>query len=43
MPTDHQLALKAVALRRRLLRLIHHAGAGHTGGGLSSLDIRNVL
>lgn len=42
-PTDHDLALKAVALRRRMLRLIHHAGAGHTGGGLSCLDILNVL
>jgi transketolase len=41
--TDHQLALHAVALRRRMLRLIHHAGAGHTGGGLSCLDILNVL
>ena len=43
MLTDHQLALKAVALRRRMLRLIHDAGAGHTGGGLSCLDILNVL
>ena len=41
--TDHQLALKATALRRRMLRLIHDAGAGHTGGGLSCLDILNVL
>lgn len=43
MLTDHQLALKAVAQRRRMLQLIHHAGAGHTGGGLSCLDILNVL
>ena len=41
--TNPQLALKAVALRRRMLRLIHEAGAGHTGGGLSCLDILNVL
>ncbi len=41
--TDHDLALKAIALRRRMLRLIHHAGAGHTGGGLSCLDILHVL
>lgn len=41
--TDLELALKATALRRRLLRLIHAAGAGHTGGGLSCLDILNVL
>ena len=41
--TDRDLALKAFALRRRMLQLIHHAGAGHTGGGLSCLDILNVL
>lgn len=41
--TDHQLALKAVGLRQRMLRLIVNAGAGHTGGGLSCLDILNVL
>lgn len=41
--TDHELALKAVTLRRMLLKLIVHAGAGHTGGGLSCLDILNVL
>jgi transketolase len=41
--TDHELQLKAVALRRAMLRLIFNAGAGHTGGGLSCLDILNVL
>jgi len=41
--TDHDLALKAVALRKRMLRLIVNAGAGHTGGGLSCMDILNVL
>ncbi len=41
--TDRDLALKAFALRRRMLRLIHDTGAGHTGGGLSCLDILNVL
>lgn len=41
--TDHQLQLKAVALRRAMLRLIVNTGAGHTGGGLSCLDILNVL
>ncbi|WP_221028739.1 transketolase [Actomonas aquatica] len=41
--TDHALALRAIELRRRLLRLIVDAGAGHTGGGLSSLDILQVL
>jgi transketolase len=41
--TDHDLRLKAVALRRAMLRLIVNAGAGHTGGGLSCMDILNVL
>ena len=41
--TDHELQLKAVGLRRAMLQLIVGAGAGHTGGGLSCLDILNVL
>ena len=41
--TDHDLKLKSVRLRRRILRLIVNAGAGHTGGGLSCLVILNVL
>ena len=41
--TDRDLALKSFALRRRMLRLIHRAGAGHTGGGLSCLDILSLL
>ena len=41
--TDHDLQLKATALRRAMLRLIVNAGAGHTGGGLSCMDILNVL
>jgi len=41
--TDRELTLKSFALRRRMLRLIHDAGAGHTGGGLSCIDILNVL
>jgi transketolase len=41
--TDHELQLKAVAQRRAMLRLIVNAGAGHTGGGLSCLDILNLL
>jgi transketolase len=40
---DNELQLKACALRRALLRLIYNAGAGHTGGGLSCMDILNVL
>jgi transketolase len=41
--TNYQLQLKAVALRRSMLNLIVGAGAGHTGGGLSCMDILNVL
>lgn len=41
--TDHELALKSLHYRRSLLRWIKHAGAGHTGGDLSCLDILNVL
>ena len=41
--TDHELQLKACALRKSMLNLIVGAGAGHTGGGLSCLDILNVL
>jgi transketolase len=41
--TDHELALKSIQYRRELLRIIYHAGAGHTGGSLSCVDILNVL
>ena len=41
--TDHKLQLKSYALRRSMLKLIVGAGAGHTGGGLSCMDILNVL
>jgi transketolase len=41
--TDRELQLKAVGLRRAMLRLIFHAGVGHTGGGLSCMDLLNVL
>jgi transketolase len=37
------LALKSLRYRRRMLEIIKHAGAGHTGGGLSCIDILNVL
>src|SRR5688572_7972764 len=43
MPTDHELALKSLQYRRSVLRWIKHAGAGHTGGSLSCVDILNVL
>lgn len=41
--TDRELELKSVACRRKMLKLIVNAGAGHTGGGLSCLDILNLL
>src|SRR5580692_8977278 len=41
--TDRELQLKAVHLRQQTLKAIFEAGAGHTGGGLSCLDILNVL
>ena len=41
--TDHELKLKSVRYRRRILESIFHAGAGHTGGSLSCVDILNVL
>src|SRR4051794_17703648 len=41
--TDRQLQLKSLQQRRRVLQIIKHAGAGHTGGSLSCIDILNVL
>ena len=41
--TDRQIARKSLLYRRRTLEIIKHAGAGHTGGSLSCLDILNVL
>mgnify|MGYP002621569711 CR=1 FL=1 len=41
--TDQQLQLKSIQYRQKLLRYITEAGAGHTGGSLSCVDILNVL
>jgi transketolase len=41
--TDQHLAPKSLHLRQRLLKIIFNAGAGHTGGSLSCLDILNLL
>ncbi|MEY3000124.1 MAG: hypothetical protein RL648_338 [Verrucomicrobiota bacterium] len=38
-----RLVLKTLHLRKRFLRAIRHAGAGHTGGSLSCIDILTVL
>jgi transketolase len=40
---EKQLALKSLQYRRRTLQIIKQAGAGHTGGSLSCIDILNVL
>jgi len=41
--TDRDLQLKSIRLRKELLHAIVQAGAGHTGGGLSCLDILILL
>jgi transketolase len=41
--TDQKLKLKSVQYRQKILRYITEAGAGHTGGSLSCVDILNVL
>jgi transketolase len=43
MLTDLELAQKSLRYRRDILRWIKHAGAGHTGGSLSCVDILAVL
>jgi transketolase len=37
------LKLKSIAYRKTILKIITTAGAGHTGGSLSCVDILNVL
>lgn len=39
----NELRRKATGIRRDLLNMIYHAGAGHTGGALSSVDILTAL
>ncbi|MFT3780588.1 MAG: transketolase [Nibricoccus sp.] len=43
MLNDQHLALKSLRYRRKIIEIIKHAGAGHTGGDLSCTDILNVL
>jgi transketolase len=40
---SHNLSLKSKEYRRKILKYIFHAKAGHTGGDLSIIDILNVL
>lgn len=41
--TVQELKVKSVEYRKKILRYIYHAKAGHTGGSLSCVDILNVL
>lgn len=41
--TDSELQLKSVNYRKKILQYIVGAGAGHTGGSLSCIDLLNVL
>lgn len=41
--TDKELAKKSVEYRKKILKYIVGANAGHTGGSLSCIDILNVL
>jgi transketolase len=41
--TERDLTIKSIEYRKKLLRCIKRANAGHTGGDLSCLDILNVL
>lgn len=43
MLSEQQLEMKSWQYRRRILEIIMNAGAGHTGGSLSCIDILNVL
>ncbi len=40
---ERELKLKSISYRKTILEIIKHAGAGHTGGSLSCVDILNVL
>lgn len=41
--TNQELKIKSVEYRKKILKYIYHAKAGHTGGSLSCIDILNVL
>jgi transketolase len=40
---EKELAKKSIEYRRKILKYIFNANAGHTGGSLSCIDILNVL
>lgn len=41
--TTKELKIKSIEYRKKILKYIFKAGAGHTGGSLSCVDILNVL
>jgi transketolase len=41
--TDNEARIKSIRYRMKLLKYIKIAGAGHTGGSLSCVDILNIL
>jgi transketolase len=41
--TVNELARKSIEYRKKILKYIFYANAGHTGGSLSCIDILNVL
>lgn len=41
--SEKELAQKSVEYRKKILKYIYQAKAGHTGGSLSCIDILNVL
>ncbi len=43
MTNNSLLKLRATNARKNLLKVVHHAGAGHIGGPLSAIDILTTL
>jgi transketolase len=41
--TEKELLIKSIGYRKKILKYIYGAKAGHTGGSLSCIDILNVL
>ena len=41
--TENELAIKSIEYRKKILKYIVQANAGHTGGSLSCVDLLNVL
>lgn len=41
--TANELTKKSIGYRKKILKYIFNANAGHTGGSLSCIDILNVL